>query len=184
MRGRVRALVGLLVLVLASGCVRDEPSSPSPASPTSEEPTPSSPTPTPTPEPSPPTPEPTVPSGSPVPPQPRVVFERTFDFSTEGDPTGQGPKSFTSDEVGEEFGRIEVNVTFERASAGPATLPVAGSVSDPTVRVFDPDGEEVMSSSSGSGPREGSFPSKVGTYTVRFEGAGTFKASVVLTASS
>lgn len=171
----------VLAVVLLAGCLGEEAPAP-PASPTPA--TPSEPTPAPvTPAPE-PTPEPTVPSGTPPPPPPRVVFERTFDFSTEGDPTGQDPESFDSQNVGEEYSRISANVTFARTSTGPTQLPVSGTVHATRVRIFDPEGEEILQASSETPSKVETFPSKIGAYTVRFEGAGTFRATVVLTASS
>lgn len=179
---RSRALFFALVLVLAAGgCLGG--GDPAQVTPTLT-PSPALP-PAPTPSPTPPaTPEPTVPSGTPVPPPPREVYNRSFDFSTEGDATGQAPKAESSESVGEEHTLIVVNVTLERSSAAPTPLPVSGTISSPKVRVLDPEGQEIFVESREGAARVESFPAKVGAYAIRYEGAGTLRAIVVLTATT
>lgn len=175
--------VALALLLAAPGCLGGgAPATPTPdPTPTPGPATPPSPSPSPTPSPS---PEPTVPSGSPVPPQPKVVYERTFDFSTEGDVTGKSPKTYASEPVGEEFTLLTVNLSIVRSSAAPTGLPVSGTINSPVVRIFDPSGEEILAASEEGTAEEFTLPAKVGTYTVRHEGAGTLEATVRLTASS
>lgn len=180
MRAR-SALVALLVLASLAGCTGDGDPSTTPT--TSPSATPS-PTPTPSVEPSPtPTATPEV-SPTPVPePQPRkIVLNQTFDFSTEGDPTGQSPKTRTSDAVPAGYGSVLVNITIVRTNTAPTTLPVSGTINSPKVRVLDPNGEEKIAESTEGAVRSESFPATPGAWTVRFEGAGTLKATVTLTA--
>lgn len=181
------ALIALLLAASAfGGCFGgDERAQPTPPVTMTPEPTPTTPspppattpsaTPTATPEPT-PTPPPALP--------PKVVANQTFDFSTEGDPSGQSPKTRTTDRVPEEYATILVNVTLMRASAAPTPLPVSGTLNAPTVRVIAPDGTEVVLVNEEGTTLSESVPAQTGTWTVRYEGAGTMRASVLMTALS
>lgn len=189
-RGDMRLLAtALLALALLSaGCLGvggDE-----------EPPTPTTATPTPTPEAS-PTPSATAPVNAtpatptsptaptaPAPVAPKVVANQSFDFTTEGDPTGQSPKTKATDAVPAGYGNLTVNVTFTRASTGPTTLPVSGSVNAPRITLLDPDGNEVVSAVEADSPFSQVVPAKPGAWSVRYEGAGTLRASVVVTATA
>lgn len=174
MRAR-SALVALVVLATLAGCTGDgDPSTTPTATPTatpSPEPTP---TPTATPE--------VTPSPQPEPQPRKMVLNQTFDFSTEGDPTGQSPKTRTSDAVPAGYGSVVVNITIVRTNTAPTTLPVSGTINSPKVRVLDPNGEEKLAESTEGAVRSETFPATPGVWTVRFEGAGTLKATVTLTA--
>lgn len=173
-------LLGLLVAALAlAGC--SEPATPTPtpfATPTPTAP----PEPTPSPEPTPPPPEPTPTPEPPPAPPPRVVANQSFDFNTEGDPTGRSPRERPTDRVPEGYATIVVNVTLQRASAAPTQLPVSGSINAPMVRVFASDGTEVVLVSEEGTTESRTIPATVGPLLVRYEGSGTMRANVLITA--
>lgn len=174
----MRGLALTLIVALAlTGCAGD------PATPTAT-PTPTlPPTPSPTAVPSPTpdaTPSPASPTPAPIPP--RVVADQTFDFNTEGDPTGQSPRTRPTSHVPPEYETLVVNVTLERASAAPTQLPVSGSVNAPTVRVLAPDGTEVLVVDEEGAQESLSVPAIEGAWSVRYEGAGTMRARVLITA--
>lgn len=162
-------------MLVVAGCVREDPPPPATTATPFGTPTAASPEPTATPA---PTPEPTPRT----PLAPKVVFEQTFDFASEGDPTGQDPRIRTSERVAEEYANFTINVTIVRSSAAPTGLPVSGTINSPTVRVLDPDGVEVLVETREGAAREETVPAVPGVWTVRFEGAGTLKATVTLTA--
>lgn len=179
-----RLAFALLVAAIVAGCAGGGGGAvdPTPATPSATPDAPTATTPEATPAVTPD--EPSVPSGSPIPPPPRTVYNKTFDFSTQGDPTGQSPKTETSQNVGAEYTVLVVNVTIVRSSAAPTQLPISGTVNSPMVRVLDPEGQEILHESAEGAARTETVPAKSGTYTVRFEGAGTLKATVVLTATT
>lgn len=134
---------------------------------------------TPTTEPTPATPT------TPAPPAPKVVANQSFDFASEGDPTGTAPKTKATDAVPAGYGNLTVNITFTRTSTGPTTLPVSGSLNTPTIRLIDPNGVEVLSGTEAAPPAPGTVvPAVPGAWTVKYEGSGTVKATVVLTATA
>lgn len=180
-------LTALVLLAATAGCLGgddgdDPPATTTPVTtPTTS--TPASPTPTTT-TPSATTPEPTTPSPTPVTPPlpPKVIANQTFDFGTEGDPTGQAPKTKATDAVPEGYTRLVINVTLTRTSTGPTTLPISGAVNTPTVRVLDPEGKEVLAESKESAPRSENVTALPGAWSVKYEGSGTVKATVLITA--
>lgn len=184
---RPRALMLVLVAMLATaGCFgngedADPPASTTPVG-TPDTTPPSVTTPeTTTPAPTEPTPPPAPPS-PPAPLPPKVIYNKSFDFA-QGDATGQSPKVETSQAVAKGYGNVTVNVTLERGSAAPTPLPVSGAVNSPRVRVLDPTGTEVLVVEEEEGAAElRSFPTTEGAWTVRYEGAGTLRALVTLTA--
>lgn len=170
----------VLVAAILAGCAGNGGGSVTPTPTPTPDPTVE---PTPTPDPS-PSPTPTAsPSPQPIePPPPDVVFDETFDFSRDGDPTGQSPKTRTSEAVSAIYATVEANVTLERASPAPTTLPVSGSLNQPTVRVIAPDGTEILVVSEEGKSELATVPAQPGAWTVRFEGSGTMRAIVRITA--
>ena len=165
--------VWALALGASAGCIADDPPSAATPTPTSPEPSPATPG---------VTPKPTVPSPTPAPPPPETVYNRSFDFSTEGDPTGRTPRVETTEPVSEEHAQVRVNVSLVRSSAAPTSLPVSGTIGAPKVVVLDPDGAEVLAVSAEGETREETLPAKAGEYSVRYEGAGTLRATVLIAA--
>jgi hypothetical protein len=173
--GAMRALLVAAMLLLASGCLGG---SAPPA------PTPSPGTPSVEPTPSPPTGEPTPPAPTeepPAPMPPKVIADQSFDFNTEGDATGQSVKTKPTDAVPDGYGNVTVNVTIVRATAAPATLPVTGAVNTPSVRVVASNGTEVAFQRD-EGALSKSVPGIAGAWRVEYGGAGTMRATVVITA--
>jgi hypothetical protein len=186
---RTRALlVALLALTASAGCFgrgADEPHGPpagttplatatpepAPATPTDATPTNATPT----------APAPATPAPEPLPR--KVIYNATFDF-TQGDPTGQSPKVEASQPVPAGYGNVTVNVTITRGGAAPTPLPISGAVNSPMVRVLDPAGMEVLAEGMEGAARNETFAAGQGSWTIRFEGAGTLRAMVVLTASA
>lgn len=177
-------LLALLVVAAAAGCTGggedDDTTPPTASSPAVTTPavTPTEPTPSPsvTPE---PTPEPTPPA--PEGPAKKEVYNATFDFASQGDPTGQSPKTQKSTAVLEGHKTLFVNVTLARSSSTPTPLPVSGTLNSPAVRILDPQGTEVVAITT-EGTHSGQFPAVPGEWSIRYEGAGTLQATVTLTA--
>ncbi|HUR70257.1 MAG TPA: hypothetical protein VM370_13515 [Candidatus Thermoplasmatota archaeon] len=169
----MRAAALLLAALLVAGCARDGPAPPSPTATSQGEPPTSSLSPVEPPSPSPPTTE-ALP--------PKVVANQTFDFNTEGDPTGRSPKERATEPVPQGYARVLVNVSLLRASVSPATLPVSGSVQQPKVRVVAANGTEVLVVDKEGAAESRELPALPGAWTVRYEGAGTMRASVLITA--
>lgn len=176
---RPRALLLPLVLLSAlAGCFGgdgddDPPAMTSPVA-TTPEPTATTPVSTPT-----TTPEPPTTPTEPLPP--KVIYEKVFEF-TQGDATGQSPKVETSQAVPEGYGNVTVNLTLERAGTAPTPLPVSGTLNSPMVRILDANDTEVVAEGEEGANVNATFPTVPGTWTVRYEGAGTLKATVKLTA--
>jgi hypothetical protein len=178
---RPRAIVVVLVALAATaGCLGggDDETPPTASTPATTTPEVSPPVTTPdaTPEPK---PEPTPPS----PPAPKVIYNKTFDF-TQGDATGQSPKIETSQAVPEEYVNVTVNLTIVRSGSAPTPLPVSGTVNSPMVRILDAEGAEVLAEGEEGAMVNATFPTTAGAWTIRFEGAGTLSATVVLTATA
>ena len=178
---RTRALVLALVAIAATaGCFggdADEGAPPATSPPASTpEPTP----PATTPEATPPT-EPTPAPTPPAPPAPKVIYNKTFEFA-QGDATGQSPKVESSQAVTKEHGNVTVNLTIERSGSAPTPLPVSGTVNSPMVRILDASGAEVVAEGEEGASIHATFPTSAGAWTIRYEGAGTLRATVVLTA--
>lgn len=178
MRLRV-ALLSLALLFALAGCFGDDDAPPVTTTPvaTTPETTPSTPAATPpatTPETT-PTPEPSAPL------PPTVIYEKVFEF-TQGDATGQSPKIETSQAVPEGYANVTVNLTLERAGAAPTPLPVSGTLNSPMVRILDANNTEVVAEGEEGASVNATFPTGAGKWTVRFEGAGTLKATLKLTA--
>lgn len=180
---RMRLRVVLLTLVLLSalaGCFGgdDNDTPPTVTTPVATSPEPTVTTPVATPATTPEvTPAPTP--AAPLPP--KVIYEKVFEF-TQGDATGQSPKVETSQAVPEGYANVTVNLTLERASTAPTTLPVSGTVNSPMVRILDANATEVVAEGEEGAAVNATFPSTQGAWTIRFEGAGTLKATVKLTA--
>lgn len=176
MRPRV-ALLSLALLFALTGCFGDDDAPPATTTPvaTTPEPTPTTPVATPPAT----TPEPTPEPAAPLPPT--VVYEKVFEF-TQGDATGQSPKIETSQAIPEGYANVTVNLTLERASAAPTPLPVSGTLNSPMVRILDANNTEVLAEGEEGANVNATFPTAPGKWTIRFEGAGTLKATVKLTA--
>ena len=126
-----------------------------------------------------PAPEPAPDAGA----SPKVVYDATFDFASQGDATGQSPKSAQTNPVAAAHAFLSIDLTLERSSATPAAVPVSGTLNSPTVRLLDPQGVEVLAVSEEGVTRQ-QVPAVPGEWTVRYEGAGTLRATLVLTALS
>lgn len=188
----MRAPTWVLVLALmlaTAGCLGSSDGG-SPTLPaTSPSPVTDEPGPTPTPpsaEPTPPTPSPEPTPATPTPPPlpPKVITNQSFDFNTEGDPTGQSPKTKPTDAVPEGYATLHVNISIVRASPAPTGLPVSGSLNTPSVHVLDPSGNEVLVVKDGDAPTSTRIPAVKGTWTIRYQGSGTARASVSITATA
>ena len=177
------ALLALLTTALLAGCLGggDEPgttTTPAITSPVAT--TPEATTPPATSTPATTTPSgPTPPPAEPLPP--KVIYERVFEF-TQGDATGQSPKVETSQATPQGYANVTVNVTIERGGSAPTPLPVSGTLNSPMVRILDPEGIEVFAEGEEGAAHNATYPAKAGAWTIRFEGAGTLRASVKLTA--
>lgn len=180
----MRIMLLVVLLALVTGCADDSDTPPTATGPTNSSPAPApeptaEPTPEPTAEPT-PTPEPTPPTAAP--PAPVVVLDETFDFSRDGDATGQSPKATKTKAVPEGYATVLLNVSLERANPAPTALPVSGSVNQPKIHVFAPDGTEVLLIETEGQAESKSVPAQQGAWTVRYDGAGTMRAIVTLTA--
>lgn len=173
----MRALLVLAVAAALAGCFGGEETTP----PTTTTPVATSPEPTPTtPVETTPEPTPTTPT-TPTPEEPlptKTVANVTFDFASEGDATGQSPKTRQTDPVPAEYANVTANVTLTRTSTAPTSLPGSVTLNSPTVRVLDPTGKEVLVVSEEGVPTAITVPAVAGAWTLRFEGAGTVRATV------
>lgn len=113
---------------------------------------------------------------------PKTIADQAFDFGTEGDPTGRDPRVRPTDRVPEGYAALVVNVSLQRASAAPTHLPVSGSLHAPTVRVLAPGGQEVLVVDEEGAVESLRTPAVVGVWSVQYEGAGTMRATVLITA--
>lgn len=185
------SLILVLALVATSGCFGggdggDAESNGTPT--TTPGPTPTLSTPAATPEATPSTPEagtpsPTPPTQPPAPAAPprKEIYNATFDFASQGDATGQSPKTqqTTSPEAGHTV--VFVNITLARSSPTPGTIPVSGTLNSPAVRILKPDGTEAFVATE-EGVAQAQVEAVPGTWSVRYEGAGTLRAAVSLVA--
>lgn len=170
----LRILALLLALALA-GCIGGE-SPPTTSTPVTTEPptggTPTTTTPptnaTPT-QPTPPTE--TTPQAKP----PKEVANLTHEFSP-GDPSGQNPKKATFD-VPQGYDELVLNLTTTETGAVP-NAPLSVAVSAKIV-VLDPEGNEAHVESPKAGAKDVRLAAKPGAWTVRFEGAGNQKTTLL-----
>lgn len=167
----MRALTLLLAAALLAGCSDDARTDPTP---TVGSPTPSAPptaSPSPTPE---PTPDPT-PSPAP-PPEPTTLYERAFDFQAEATPAPEGKaETFV---VGDAVGTVTVNLST--TSHGVGGQPVSIGV-QPTIEVYDPSGDLVLSITGVPRADEATVPATEGEWRVVFKGAGNADGHVLVT---
>lgn len=174
-----RALLVLALAAALAGCFGDDESTPTP--PTTTTPAATSPEPTPT-SPVVTSPEPTPATPAPAPVAPKTLANVTFDFASEGDATGQSPKTRQTDAVPAGYANVTANVTLVRSGTAPTALPGSVTVNSPTVRVLDAKGAEVLVASKEGETVAVTLPAVPGQYTLRFEGAGTMKATVLVVA--
>lgn len=121
-----------------------------------------------------------APAPAPVTPA-KKIYDSSFDFASQGDPTGQNPKSAKTTPVLAGHQAIMVNLTLERSSSAPAALPVSGTLNSPMVRIFDPQGNEVLALAA-EGTTRHQVPAVPGEWTIRYEGAGTLRATLLMMA--
>lgn len=108
--------------------------------------------------------------------EPTLLYERTFDFQAEATPAPEG-KTETFP-VGASMTNVTVNLST--ASRGVGGQPVTIGV-QPTIEVYDPRGELVLSITGVPRDDEVTVPAQAGEWSVVFKGAGNAEGRVRVT---
>lgn len=172
----MRVLTLLLAAVVLAGCASDSGGSPTPTPTASPTPSPTTGT---TPTPTGATPSPTA---TPTPGGPKEIHNETFDFTT-GDATGNNPKTVAL-KMDAGYAQLRLVVKWEQVGAAPGSPPISLSTGNVNVAILDSDGTVVAECKTPSNPPEPcdqTAASTPGEHTLRFSGAGNFKATVLVT---